>query len=257
MSWSSVTRSVLAALLAAPAPGRCANGGRLDLLAREAADAMAPTVPAAVPGGPWAFVGAILLAALLASVLGTWIGLRSRSVARIRERDGWRELSYRFRSPDPLKTDANLIGRLATVLDDLEDLGRRLRAVPATAPAGAPRAASGALPAEDIGPPVRFARSDGTEGVRARWTPAAPAAPVRPAPHPAPEARAAAAPTVAAPRPTAAPVLPRPAARPRAGAYDEARRLLREGLDRETVRARTGLKLAEIDLLRCTSGGRP
>jgi hypothetical protein len=239
MWWSSRVLPALGALLAAPVPGRCANGGRLDLLAREAADAMAPVVPPGLPGGPLVLVGAILVAALLASVLGTWIGLRSRSVARIRERDGWRELSYRFRSADPLKADANLIGRMATVLDDLEDLGRRLK----TAPGPALRPAGGILPAEDIGPPVRFRRSGETEGVRARWTPPPSNPPAPPVDPPVPAARPQ-------------PIRPRAGARPRAGSYDEARRLLREGMDRESVRARTGLKAAEIDLLRCAPGGR-
>lgn len=253
MSWSSSLMGMMALGLGAFAPAaRAANGGRLDLLAREAADVVA-TPAAAGPAGTGLFLGAVVVVAVLASILGTWIGLRSQSVARIRERDGWRELSYRFRAPGKLKADPGLITRLATVLDDLEDLGRRMRAVPTPAVAG-----TGPLPAADIGPPVRFQRTGETEGVRARWIPDAKAAPVPEAPRPVRVVAAAAPPAPAPPAASHVPVRqPAESRGSRQGTYRDARRLLAEGADRETVRARTGLKLAEIDLLRCAPGERP
>jgi hypothetical protein len=224
--WSrSLIGAAFGAAVAAP-PSLAADAGRVAILAREAAGALAPAGGGA-PGGALALVGAVVLGTLLASLLGTWIGFRSLAVGRIRERDGWRELTYRFRSPGPLRAAPDLLGRMAGVLDEIEDLGRRMRGEPPAAPTG-----PGALAPGPARGGVRFRRSDGTEGLRARW------APPDDGPRPA-------APTAgSAPR----------GGRDRAAAYREARGLLRAGQDRESVRRATGLKLAEIDLLRCAPG---
>jgi len=231
--WSRSSVAVLA--VGCPSAAAAADAGRMGLLAREAADALAASAPAAPAGDSTLWIGAVVLAALGASWLGTWLGLRRHAVARLRERDGWRELTYRFRSKRPMNADPNLLGRIAGVLDDLEGLSRQVKAAtmaPALATAG------GGLAGPGPGP-VRFRRDRETEGVTARWAPAAESPRVAPA-----------APAVEAPR---TPV--RDAGR--AARYREARALLRSGADRAAVRARTGLKAAEIDLLRCAPGEAP
>jgi hypothetical protein len=248
MWWRSAL-AVLASLAFAPPGALAADAGRLGLLSREAADLLA----APARGTPAGLVALVVLGALAASLVGTWIGLRSQSVARIRDRHGWRELTYRFRSPSPLKVDGDLMGRMAGVLDDLEELGRRFKTVslPAVPPGATVLAAAGGPPAPGNAAPVLFARSGDTDGVRARWIPSE-----RASEPPRREAPAPSAPTPTAPRDAAAAARGDPA-RARATAYRIARRLLEAGHDREEVRRRTGLKVAEIDLLRCASGGRP
>jgi hypothetical protein len=232
--------AALAALLLAPGAAHAVDPGRLELLAREAADVLAPA--AAGPSGSIGLVAAVLVAVLLASAAGTWIGLRSHSVTRVRERHGWRELTYRFRSPGPVRVDGDVLGRLAGILDEVEVLGARLKGAtltPATAMAGAaPRRLVELAP-------IRFRRGADVPP-SARWSPEGPlparppAKPTEPAPHPA------------APRATEESASPPVGGR--VEQYRAARRLLREGLDRQAVRARTGLKLAEIELLRCHPG---
>jgi len=288
MWWRSAVGAI-GTLAFAPGRSLAVDRGRLGLLAREAADTLA-TPP--VHGLSAGLIAMIVAGAFLAALLGAWIGLRIRSSARLRERQGWRELTYRFRSPHPMRVDGDLVGRMTGVLDELEEFCRRFKTTtprgagaPAVtfATAGAPLSAAESLP-------VRFARRTDTESVRARWIPGDAPDAGEPA---APKARATApvvAPFVASPPPVAAPApvtTPAPVAAPapvavatpvrtlaaaaaaparvadtapsegrdRNASYRAARRLLEAGHDREDVRRRTGLKLAEIDLLRCAPGG--
>ncbi|MFN8179545.1 MAG: hypothetical protein U0167_16575 [bacterium] len=276
MWWRSAVGAI-GTLAFAPGSSFAVDRGRLGLLAREAADTLATPPAHGLSAG---LIAVIVVGAFLAALLGAWIGLRVRSTARLRERQGWRELTYRFRSPHPMRVDGDIVGRMTGVLDELEEFCRRFKTTtprgalaPAVtfATAGAPLAAAESLP-------VRFARRTDTENVRARWspgdapstgTPAAPkpraAAPVVDAIAPSPSPVAApAAVAVATPgqAPVAAAVPPARLAetapsegRDRNASYRAARRLLEAGHDREDVRRRTGLKLAEIDLLRCAPGG--
>jgi hypothetical protein len=145
-----------------------------------------------------------------------------------------RELTWRFRSDDPIRIDHGSAERVREVLDEIEQLGRQLRSVttgevPAEAAGDdAPPAPPGPAPSgppvepEPAVPLVRFARREGSIQ----------AAPVAPA----------AIPTTPAARPS------------RRDRYEHARRLLREGRGRDEIRAVTGLKAAELDLLRCAPG---
>ena len=129
------------------------------------------------------------------------------------------------------------------ILDEVEVLGARLKGAtltPATATAGAtPRRFVELRP--DPLPPRGGRTAVGSLGAGT-----SPPVPPTPAPPTGPEPRAAA--------PRATEESASPPAVGRVEQYRAARRLLREGLDRQTVRARTGLKLAEIELLRCHPG---
>lgn len=185
-------------LLASPA--HAVDSGRLDLLAREAADVLAPT---AAPSA--AFVAEVVVGALLASLLGTWLGLRTRTFRAAFRSTGPRELTLSF--PTPVRVDAEMLARMTGGLQGDEAVDP---AAAASQPAGAR---------------VEFPR-DPAIPANIRWSP------------PAARRLARAAATARADA-------------TRVASYASARRLLREGLDRETVRRRTGLKLAELDLLRC------
>lgn len=195
-------------LLASPA--HAVDSGRLDLLAREAADVLAPT---AAPSA--AFVAEVVVGALLASLLGTWLGLRTRTFRAAFRSTGPRELTLSF--PTPVRVDAEMLARMTGGLQGDEAVDPAV-----VAPAPPPAAAAASQPA---GARVEFPR-DPAIPANIRWSP------------PAARRLARAAATARADA-------------TRVASYASARRLLREGLDRETVRRRTGLKLAELDLLRC------
>lgn len=252
MWWLSAL-GALAWVAALPSSALAVDTGRIGLLSREAADVLAPT-----RGASLGLIALLIVGALGASLVGTWIGLRTQAVARIRDGKGWRELTYRFRSPGPLKVDRDLIGRMAGVLDDLEDLGRRFKTAPLPGATGlvssALATAEGSVPRTDVAA-VRFGRRGDTDGVRARWLPpgASAASPLA-VPSLAQVTTAPAAPVrMARPAPD---VAPGERTRDRATEYRTARMLLESGHDRDDVRRRTGLKLAEIDLLRCAPGAK-
>ena len=129
--------------------------------------------------GTW-MLALVLLAAGAAAFGGTYLGLRRFSFCRLREQDGWREVTYRFRGK-PVRIQGDVLGRLPGLIDEIEELGARLRQPPADA-------------APQTGP------EECEEGRDAR--------------------------------------------------YARARSLLHDGHDTSTVCALTGLKTAEIDLLR-------
>lgn len=191
MSASRAAVGLLGLLAAVPAIAETGPGpGRLDVLAAEAATLMTPAPPwnegAAGGLGPWSVV-LVLLTAGLAAFGGTYLGLRRFSFCRLREQDGWREVTYRFRG-GPVRLAGDLVGRLPGLMDEIEELGERLRQTSPTHEEEAPRA---------VEPQVR---QDAHEDRDAR--------------------------------------------------YSRARSLLRDGHDPVTVRELTGLKTAEIDLLR-------
>jgi hypothetical protein len=187
--------SLAGVLAAAPALAQTGPGpGRLEVLAAEAATVMTPTAAWTEGGGggmgPWSLALVFLIAGM-AAFGGTYLGLRRFSFCRLREQDGWREVTYRFRGK-PVRVQGDILGRLPRLMDEIEELGTRLRRNPASA---------------------------------------------------TPEPTAA----------EAAPAAEHPSAQPqqdREARYARARKLLRDGHDTETVRALTGLKTAEIDLLR-------
>jgi hypothetical protein len=198
----------------------------MNLMASEAI-AMVNPVPGAPSQAGWLLVTALFLATLAAAFLGTWLGVRMLTVGRLRQKDGWREVAYRFRSEEPMSVGKDMIQRMSGVLDEIEDLGKKL---------GGGRNREEPPPADAIRPPVTFARRDGLE-VTSVAIPAV-AATVDP-------------PTGQTPRPL---VRGREAGQDRATRYGRARALLAEGRDRDEVRALTGLKGAELDLLRCAPG---
>ncbi|HET9887190.1 MAG TPA: hypothetical protein VFR10_06715 [bacterium] len=179
------------------------HNGRVAILQNEA-ERLATTSPPFTIGGA-AAVGAALGAGLLA-YLGTYLGIRRFSFGRMREKDGWREVSYRFRS-SPLAIKSDTLARMTNLLEDLEQRGAELRAV--NVPQFMRRESSPDVPAE--APPV----------------------------------------SVAPPVPVADPPRIVSQAPSRDAGYRRARTLLDQGFDLETVRAMTGLKRAEIDLVRC------
>jgi hypothetical protein len=270
----SRTLSLAAAawLVAGAAVSRAADAGRLDLLASEA-KAMTDQVAAAPAGVGHLGLVAIPLATMLAAFIGTWLGIRGLSFGSLRHKDGWREVAYRFRSDEPLTLGKDVIRRMRGVLDDIEDLGKRMRtrsaspepaavtdpwpAAPAPAPARVAPAPVATVPVAPVPaappaprPEVTFARRDETHAAPASNASGAfrmPSASGESGPW-----SGDAAPAAAAPRPIA-----RSSARAgdRGTRYRRARALLREGHDRETVRSMTGLKLAELDLLRCAGAG--
>lgn len=225
-----------AGLLVLASNAFAADGGRLDLLAAEAVDVVGHSATTASRTGLLVLIG-IPLTTMLAAFLGTWFGIRGLSFGSLRHKDGWREVAYRFRSEEPLTVGKHVIRRMSGVLDDIEDLGKRLRTRPAPSvpeAAAAPRPEPIAAPAPPPGvrtipsPPrreVTFARREESAPVPERLRVRAPA-----------------------PRPLAKAT---PSEPDRGTRYRRARALLREGHDRDAVRSMTGLKLAELDLLRC------
>jgi hypothetical protein len=179
------------------------HNGRIAILQNEA-ERLATTSPPFTIGGA-AAVGAALGAGLLA-YLGTYLGIRRFSFGRMREKDGWREVSYRFRS-SPLAIKSDTLARMTNLLEDLEQRGAELRAAK--------------IP--------QFLRRESSPDVPAEAPPA----------------------FVAPPVPVADPPRIVPEAPSRDAGYRRARTLLDQGFDLETVRAMTGLKRAEIDLVRC------
>ena len=211
--------SVAAAAAASPA---WADAGRMKLMAGEVAGLVTPAA-AQSGGASWWLVGALFTATLVAAFLGTWLGLRALTVGKLSGKDGWREVAYRFRSEEPMTVGKDMIHRMTGVLDEIEDLGRKLGDAPRSAPAGDEEAQE---------PAIRFARRDG----------------LAPVPVPTP---------IQLVEEEAATPAPRPLARTRgdrAARYREARELLAEGRDRDEIRALTGLKAAELDLLRSAPG---
>jgi len=217
-----------------------ADGGRLDLLAAEAVDVMGHAASSPSRTGLLVLL-AIPFATMVAAFLGTWLGIRGLSFGSLRHKDGWREVAYRFRSEQPLTAGKDVLRRMGGVLDELEDLGRRMRARPASAPAPrSPARPKSATAARSVAPPesprpVRFVRRE-----------EAPVAAPETAPAPAP---------AAAPGPAPAPARAAAESDDRGDRYRRARALLEEGHDRETVQSLTGLKLAELDLIRCAVVG--
>lgn len=207
-----------------------ADPGRLDLLAAEASR-VAAAGPGATGPASWGVLGVFLLGTMAAAFAGTWLG--ARRVAQAGGRNGWRELTYRFRSGTPLRLKTETLQRLSGVLGELEEIGSDLRKRRDGEPAAPEEERSGASAGTDSGDPpaVTFRR-------RAPLA-APPAFPRR-------EPAEAAAPQATEPAPA------RP--RERRAAYERARQLLREGADPGVVREITGLKSAEVDLLRAAPG---
>jgi hypothetical protein len=203
-----------------------ADAARRDLLAAEAARFGAPV--AAPTGTPWALIGTLFGATLVAAWFGTRLGLRGFAFGRLREKDGWREVTYRFRSQGPMQVRKDLLPRLEGLVGELEDLGAKVRRVAAP---GEPAVAF----AKPVAP-VRFRREGEARGTTTVEPPARPDAPPDRAESP-PESAAPPAPPAEAPA-------------DRSETYRRARRLLAEGREPGEVREATGLKLAEIDLLR-------
>jgi hypothetical protein len=199
MSASRAAIGLAGVLTAAPTLAQTGPGpGRLEVLAAEAATLMTPTAAWAEGGGggmgPWS-LGLVLLVAGMAAFGGTYLGLRRFSFCRLREQDGWREVTYRFRGK-PMRVRGDVLGRLPGLMDEIQDLGARLRRTPAsTTPETPPTEAAAADPA-----PAERRSAEPMEDREAR--------------------------------------------------YARARSLLRDGHDTATVRTLTGLKTAEIDLLR-------
>jgi hypothetical protein len=221
---------------------------RFQMLASEAAGLARGSGAFGTPL-PWGFVLVLSLATVLAAFLGTYLGGRFTSYARILEHDGWREVTYRFRSIAPLRVTGDVLQRLSEVLGEVEDLGKKIkRSQDAKGPEVMERPPAPVGAAEEKPPlkPVTFARrpapapevdplerSEGTLPERVR------------------EARRSRAPSPA-PRATS-----RSRVEPggdRAAKIQRARRLLKEGHDPAIVREITGLKLAELDLI---AGGEP
>jgi hypothetical protein len=234
MSWSS-GRGVLlglVAVLAAPA-AHAVDASRLDLLAGEAVSVLGSAAAAPSRVGLLVLISIPLLT-MAAAFLGTYLGIRGLSFGSLRDHEGWREVAYRFRAEEPITVGKDVIKRMSGVLDEIEELGRNLRSRPSKATDKTDPVDVVAKAGAEV-EPVTFVRRE------------------EPAPVPAPAPAAAAPPT---PLPAAAPP-PQPIARAagnemdRSTRYRRARALLQAGHDRETVRSMTGLKLAEVDLLRC------
>jgi hypothetical protein len=216
--------------------------GRLELMAKEVAHFSAPLLtPANDPSWPMG-VG-VIAGVFLAAYLGTRFGVRRVTFGRVREKDGWREVTYRFRSAAPLQLRNDLFPRLEDVLEQLEDLGTRIRKASEkrltapTEPDGEPappiegEASLTAKSEEPSIPPIRFARNPDREG--------------------------AGGPDAAGESTGAEDLennLLRSAARARSldrrSAYGRARTLLAEGHAPDVVRELTGLRPAELELLR-------
>ncbi|MCA9753367.1 MAG: hypothetical protein KC591_14330 [Gemmatimonadetes bacterium] len=133
-----------------------------------------------------------------------------------------REVTWRFRSPEPVRIGHESSDRFQAVLDEIEILGRQLRQATSAGGHSAPA-------------PVVFTRRD-RESIGGETSP--PAVPAVSAPRPTPTVEAAPTATIAPPT-------------SREERYALARRLLAEGAERDAIRAATGLKTAELDLIRC------
>jgi hypothetical protein len=213
-------------LAALSAPAYAADAGRLDLLAAEIARLAAAPSPVQATAVPWATIGALFAGTMLAAFLGTYAGAR-RQV--LRGGKDWRELTYRFRAGKPLRLKQDTLTRLNGLLGDLEEIGTDLRKV-----------GSGGAPA--------VAATPTTATTTAAEAPAGPRAGLAGALfHRGGFPRKLAAPPTAASAPQ-----PR---RDRRSAYERARRLLEKGHDVATIRELTGLKTAELDLLRAAPAG--
>ncbi len=197
-------RAVLVACLAGivwPAGASADPGpGRMALLGREASRVAGFEPPRQeLASAPW--IGAAFCVGLMAAFFGTYCGMRLFAFGRCVERDGWREVTYRFRST-PLAIRGDVIPRMTGLLEELEHLGAGRLAKPApvlSSTIEAPRVEPEPVRFE----PITFARREE----------------------------------------------PKPPSR-----YDRARALLREGHDVSTIQVMTGLKLAEIDLVRSAPG---
>lgn len=228
-------------VLMASAQAAASDAGRLDLLAAEAIKVVEPQTGTPTTVG-FLLLAGLLLGTLLSAFLGTFFGIRSLAFGRVRERDGWREVAYRFRSEGPLTVGKDMVKRMGSVLDEIEDLGKKLKTV------STERSPAAQAPLKKDSTPrptkeIKFARRE--EDL-----------PRRSLPDPGPAASSGTRSTHAPPGGPAPPA-PRPIARStdgggdRSARYRRARALLNEGHDRKTVRSMTGLKLAELDLLRC------
>ncbi len=218
-----------------------ADPGRLDLMAAEAATFGAPVTE--MGEMPWMLVSAVIVGTLVAGWVGTRIALRTSSLGRVREKDGWREITYRFRSNAPMKVGRDLFPRLEGLVSELEDLGAKVRGAASPEPMPVP-----AAPIE----PVTFRRRDEPTLDRGPDTYSGSTA-----------GMAEPAETLAVPRHESetGPEIPieveaenKTGASDREGAYRKARSLLAAGHDLRKVREMTGLKTAEIDLLRACPG---
>ncbi|NNE43099.1 MAG: hypothetical protein HKN12_02735, partial [Gemmatimonadetes bacterium] len=118
--------------IAAATPAYASNAARADLLAAEAARFSASA--AAGPGGlsSWIWLGVLLLGTSLAAFLGTVYGSR-RKIRIDGESKTQREVTFRLNRNEPLHLKSETLGRLAGVLDDLEDIGMNLKGDPETA----------------------------------------------------------------------------------------------------------------------------
>lgn len=200
------------------------NAGRLALLENETARfASIPVNP--VSGGIPMEVVVALVAGLSASFLGTYFGMRRFAFGRLVERDGWREVTYRVRST-PLSIQSGTLGRMSKVLEDLERLSAEMPFAGGRVPATAVRAQDSA-PSAEPARIVTFARRENASPEPIRIAPAPVAAPA----------------SLPAFVPSPPPVSDR---------YRRARTLFAEGFDLSTVQAMTGLKRAELDLVRGT-----
>jgi len=273
MSWSRgrVVLPAAIALMSAPAAW-AVDATRLDLLAGEAVSVMGNAAAAPSRIGLVVLI-AIPVATMLSAFLGTFLGIRGLSFSSLRDRDGWREVAYRFRSEEPMTVGKDVIHRMSGVLDDIEELGRNIRtraAKPAepvpvgttpVEPATVGTATTAADPAREKaarGKAPRDAKGPGLWAGRNGGRKEAP--PVEPVTFLRREEPALAAASFAVPEPPPAVAVappPQPIARAtgddtdRSARYRRARALLEQGHDREAVRSMTGLKLAEVDLLRC------
>lgn len=226
--------TVLLVAASVPDPVAAIDPGRADLLAQEATRLAGASTGLHV--SPWMLV-LFCLGTLVAAFCGSYFGLWRPTIGSVRDKDGWREVTYRFRSSSPLKISGHMLNRMTGVLGEIEDLGSRIRELtPGGGPAqGRPRPPSResgrdrpARPAEDR-EPVRFSREI-VEPLTASPAPAAPEVP----PTAAPERKGRRA----------------DGADERRATVMRARRLLEQGHDPATVREVTGLNLAELDMIR-------
>lgn len=297
LMFASRWASALALTLAFAAAAHAADEQRLSLLAQEAADLLATdrlagfeaaageTAPArearfgSVPpsGVPGALpvVWGMLLTALLSGAAaygGVRFGQRRPAGAMaLATRDdvaknsgNVREVTWRFRSSQPLRMGSVDSPRVNRVLDEIEDLGRKLRSMTSSGAHENPAVEATLVPAggelsrvaeatevepvvtepvvtETVIPEGTTTEEPITEGAVVEF-----ARRDRPEGHVTPAAAAA---EPGGPRKTDDDVAPIS----RTNRYDTARSLLQCGADHATIQAQTGLKFAEIDLLRCTT----
>ena len=185
------------------------------------------SIPSRLPSGP---VGSVTLGVLALTTLTAYLVTRARARAAADRTSGEvREVTWRFRSPQPIRVGRESAHRVAAVLDEIEELGQKLRAITTAPSEKRDLAPHPERPDPDLSPgpeAVVFARRSQV------------AAPPEPEPAPAPVEGAGMS-----------------RLQLREAVYTQARRLLRAGKGRSAVREATGLKLAEIDLLRCARAG--